>query len=124
MHVRAMPTSARASCQGRHAHADVGMAPCAKRKRGGRMVDVTINGEVRTLPTAPTIAGLLRDLHYDPRRVAVEVNRKVVPSPEHERRILVAGDAVEIVTLVGGGSGMPPVKPLAIGKFRFSSRLI
>jgi thiazole synthase len=55
------------------------------------------------------------------------VNREVVPQPEHASRRLAEGDAVEIVTLVGGGApaAEPPAdKPLAVGKFRFSSRLI
>src|SRR5438552_14816649 len=89
------------------------------------MLEVTINGEFSALPAAPTIAELLRQLRYDPRRVAVEVNRQVVPAQERDTRILAAGDAVEIVTLVGGGSGGPPPdKPLVIGRFRFTSRLI
>jgi thiazole synthase len=94
------------------------------------MLEVTINGEPRTLSIPSiTIAELLRRLQYDPRRVAVEVNREVVPAPEREARSLKTGDAVEIVTLVGGGSpdirpAPPADKPLVVGKFRFNSRLI
>src|SRR5438445_106127 len=57
----------------------------------------------------------------------VEVNREVVPRPRHAEHLLRAGDAVEIVTLVGGGAaeadGLAD-KPLTIGKFTFRSRLI
>ena len=44
----------------------------------------------------------------------------------HPGRRLEQGDAVEIVTLVGGGSSeaQPADKSLVVGKFRFSSRLI
>ncbi len=58
--------------------------------------------------------------------MAVEVNRDVVPRPRHAEQLLNAGDAVEVVTLVGGGAPeTPPAdKPLVIGKFRFASRLI
>jgi thiazole synthase len=55
----------------------------------------------------------------------VEINQEVVPLPRQPERRLANGDAVEIVTLVGGGSGAEPEdKPLVIGKFRFQSRLI
>lgn len=91
------------------------------------MLPLTVNGEPRTMPGPLSIAQLLDQLGYDQRRTAVEVNREVVPRPRHAEHVLHAGDAVEIVTLVGGGSGErePPMdKPLRIGKFTFQSRLI
>ena len=54
------------------------------------------------------------------------MNRDVVPRAEHPNRQLCDGDAVEIVTLVGGGSPAPEPpadKPLKVGKFTFKSRL-
>jgi thiazole synthase len=68
----------------------------------------------------------LEQLGRDPRRVAVEINREVAPSTSYYGRQLQQGDAVEIVTLVGGGEpAAPPTdKLLAVGKFRFQSRLI
>jgi thiazole synthase len=92
------------------------------------MATYTINGETRELPEPLTIAGLLDRLGYNQRRVAVEVNQEIVPAAMHGERPLRAGDRVEIVTLVGGGAPTIPAdpadKPLVIGKFRFSSRLI
>src|SRR5262245_38526976 len=91
------------------------------------MVEITVNGEQRLLAVPTSIAELVEQLGYDRRRVAVEVNREVVPAPEHPDRRLASGDAVEIVTLVGGGSPAPepPVdKGLVIGPFTFRSRLI
>jgi thiazole synthase len=89
------------------------------------MMPVTINGERQTLPEALSLADLLDRLGFDRRRIAVEVNRVLVPRPEHPARQLAAGDEVEIVTLVGGGSGAAPPddKPLKVGKFSFRSRL-
>src|SRR5437764_1366494 len=91
------------------------------------MVHVTVNGEPRAVAESLTIADLLGQLGYDRRRVAVEVNREVVPSQGHSQHQLANGDAVEIVTLVGGGAPdlQPPAdKPLVIGPFTFQSRLI
>src|SRR5207248_1327122 len=89
------------------------------------MVELTINGETRSVPEALSVADLLAQLGYDRRRIAVEVNRQIVPRPEHGMRHLAAGDEVEIVTLVGGGSPEEPPadKPLKVGKFTFRSRL-
>jgi thiazole synthase len=91
------------------------------------MLTFTLNGEPQALPESPTVAELLERLGYDRRRIAVEVNCEVVPQPEHDARRVRDGDAVEIVTLVGGGAGAPEPpadKPLVIGKARFRSRLI
>jgi thiazole synthase len=91
------------------------------------MLKLILNGEPRTLPEPLTVGELIDRLGYDRRRIAVEVNREVVPLPEQPEHRLASGDAVEIVTLVGGGSAeaeIPPDKPLTIGKLRFRSRLI
>jgi thiazole synthase len=90
------------------------------------MLTLTVNGQSQTLPAPLTVADLLARLGYDRRRVAVEVNREVVPAPRHPDRVLSADDQVEIVTLVGGGSldTEPADKALVVGQFTFRSRLI
>jgi thiazole synthase len=88
------------------------------------MIDITLNGEPNTLANSLSIQELIEQKGLDPRKIAVEVNREVVPKARHAEHRLQSGDAVEIVTLVGGGSGPPPDKPLKIGKFTFRSRLI
>jgi len=88
------------------------------------MPQITVNQESRALPVAATVADLILQLKLDPQRVAVEVNREVVPRARHGQRALEEGDSVEIVTLVGGGSSdAPDDEPLIIGKFKFRSRL-
>ena len=64
---------------------------------------LTVNGEPRELPQDATIADLIRELGLSTRRVAVEVNRELVRRAEHADHRLREADAVEIVTLVGGG---------------------
>lgn len=64
---------------------------------------LTVNGEPRELPGEPTIADLIQDLGLSTRRVAVEVNRELVRRAEHAGHRLREADAIEIVTLVGGG---------------------
>jgi thiazole synthase len=91
------------------------------------MLHITLNGEPGSWGDPLSVADLVERLGYDPRRIAVEVNCEVVPRSQHAQRRLASGDAVEIVRLVGGGSidaDAPPDKPLVIGSFRFTSRLI
>jgi thiazole synthase len=90
------------------------------------MIEITLNGEINTLPRSLSVQELVEHIGLDPRKVAVEVNREVVPKVQHPQRRLQAGDAVEIVTLVGGGSAACGLadKPLKVGKFTFHSRLI
>jgi len=66
-------------------------------------VRINVNGEVRDVPPGTTVAGLLELLAVPRQATAVKVNRLLVPRSEHAARALAEGDAVEIVTLVGGG---------------------
>ena len=66
-------------------------------------IALTVNGEARDLPAGTTVAGLLDALSVPPRGTAVERNRALVPRSRHAETTLQPGDAIEIVTLVGGG---------------------
>lgn len=66
-------------------------------------MQIHLNGATRDVPSETTIAELLQTLDLDPRALAVERNAELVPRDRHEATRLEAGDAVEIVTLVGGG---------------------
>jgi sulfur carrier protein len=64
---------------------------------------IVINGKPEELPAPTTVAQLLRDHGLGGAACAVEINLKIVPKKQHESHVLQDGDAVEIVTLVGGG---------------------
>jgi thiamine biosynthesis protein ThiS len=64
---------------------------------------VSINGEPTDIGDGVTLAKLVADLALDPRRIAVERNRRLVRRGEHAGTVLADGDVLEIVTLVGGG---------------------
>ena len=87
------------------------------------MPTITVNDQPTTFPDPLTVADLLRELGRDAGKLAVEVNRDLVPRADHAARVLKDADAVEIVTLVGGGSGPPADAPLRVGQFTFASRL-
>ncbi len=66
-------------------------------------MELTVNGEQRTLDEPTHVHGLLAELGLADRPCAVEVNETLVPASSHQDHQLHAGDRIEIVTLVGGG---------------------
>lgn len=64
---------------------------------------LTINGEIRDVPDALTVRGLLVHLDLVAGPVAVEVNRVIITRAEHVAHPLKDGDVLELVHLVGGG---------------------
>jgi len=66
-------------------------------------MDVSVNGEARTVDQGTTVAALLEQLDITKGRIAVELNREIVPRAEHADTRLAPGDRIEIVTFVGGG---------------------
>lgn len=68
----------------------------------GRM-QIKLNGQPRDCAPATTVAALLAESGHGERRVAVEVNREIVPRSQHAQHLLHDGDQVEIVQAIGGG---------------------
>ncbi len=64
---------------------------------------VLVNGEEHEVETGLTVTGLLEAIGASRDRIAVEVNREIVPRSRHGEHVLADGDRVEIVTMVGGG---------------------
>ncbi|RXR08738.1 sulfur carrier protein ThiS [Pseudoxanthomonas composti] len=65
-------------------------------------MDITLNGESRTLPGPCTVAELLAQEHIAGHRVAVEVNGEVVTEAQCASRALAPGDEVEVIHALGG----------------------
>ncbi|HVF35941.1 MAG TPA: sulfur carrier protein ThiS [Candidatus Saccharimonadia bacterium] len=66
-------------------------------------MQIELNGEQRTLDAITTVAALLEREGLAQRRVAVEINREIVPRSAHATRALCDGDRVEVVRALGGG---------------------
>lgn len=66
-------------------------------------MQISINGQRRTVRQPTTLTDLVHQLELNPRQVAIEVNRELVPRGEHANHELNEGDELEIVTLAGGG---------------------
>jgi thiamine biosynthesis protein ThiS len=65
---------------------------------------LTINGEDREFSSNLTIASLIAQLGMKPDRVAVELNRDLVPHESWDQTQLSDRDRLEIVHFVGGGA--------------------
>ena len=63
---------------------------------------LTINGQEQDF-AAITLAGLVEHLGMKQDRVAVELNRNIVPRNQWSETNLTEGDHLEIVHFVGGG---------------------
>ena len=74
-----------------------------KSGRIGRLMRLTVNGEMREAPDSATIADLLASLEIEGARVAVERNREIAPKSLWASTSLQDGDQLEIVQFVGGG---------------------
>lgn len=66
-------------------------------------MEIMLNGEPRPIRAQMTIAQLLEETRLAQRKVAVEVNREIVPRSRHAQYLLADGDRVEIVNAIGGG---------------------
>ncbi|GFO54502.1 thiamine biosynthesis protein ThiS [Geomonas sp. Red276] len=71
-------------------------------------MNITANGEPVSIEPL-TVQDYLVSLGIDPRRVAVELNRDILPKAQYPETMLKEGDALEIVHFVGGGSVSRPL---------------
>ena len=62
-----------------------------------------LNGEPYAVSGDERLIALIEGLKLKRGRVAVEINRVIVPKAEWERTMIAPGDVVEIVNFVGGG---------------------
>ena len=66
-------------------------------------IEVTLNGEPRSVPEGQNVAELLATLGLHPGLVVVEHNREILERSALADASLRAGDVLELVHFVGGG---------------------
>ena len=64
---------------------------------------IMVNGQWQDKSDTISVAELLEELALEPLRVAVELNKQIVPRANYAQTQLAEDDQLEIVTLVGGG---------------------
>ncbi len=66
-------------------------------------MEITLNGAARTIPDQTSASTLLLSLGLANKRLALEINREIVPRSHFEQHMIKPGDTVEIVHAIGGG---------------------
>ncbi len=66
-------------------------------------MNITINGEPKTIDGTMSVHQLLEHLGHAGQRLAVELNGEIVPKSQHSITNVKEGDVIEIVIAVGGG---------------------
>ena len=64
---------------------------------------IQLNGEPRNIPSNSTAQNLVEILELHGKRLAMEVNREIVPRSLYVDTLLHEGDQIEIVHAIGGG---------------------
>lgn len=67
------------------------------------MIQFSVNGANREMPSNSTVAQLVETLELTGKRIAVELNGEIVPKSQHSTTLLTQGASLEIVVAVGGG---------------------
>jgi sulfur carrier protein len=66
-------------------------------------MNISLNGEKKTVPDNITVIGLLEFLNIQHQRVAVELNMKIVKKDKYGVTSIREGDSLEVVSFMGGG---------------------
>ena len=66
-------------------------------------MQLRINGDEKSYDAPLTLASLIAHMGLKSDRVAVELNREIVPRDQWDKTSLSEGDRLEIVHFVGGG---------------------
>jgi thiazole synthase len=64
---------------------------------------IYVNGDVREYADNKRVVDVIADLGLKGKKIAVELNREILPFDQYENRLLEAEDRLEIVHAIGGG---------------------
>ncbi len=67
------------------------------------VIHIIVNGEPRQVAAELTAAQLVDLLDLGGHRLAMEINREILPRSHYATHALHAGDQIEIVQAIGGG---------------------
>ena len=66
-------------------------------------MNIIINGESKNISDDCTADQLLNEMGFGGKRVALELNREIVPRGNYSQTFIADGDKIEIVRAIGGG---------------------
>ena len=66
-------------------------------------IKIKLNGKIKTIKENYKILNLLKDLKVPVKKVAIELNQKILDKKKINKIILKKNDKIEIVHFIGGG---------------------
>ncbi|HEX5637640.1 MAG TPA: sulfur carrier protein ThiS [Gammaproteobacteria bacterium] len=66
-------------------------------------MNIVLNGEPRPVNSGTHLEQLVQELGLKGKRLAVEINREIIPRSQYANTELKNGDTIEIVHAIGGG---------------------
>jgi thiazole synthase len=66
-------------------------------------MNITINGQTQAIADHATVAVIIAELGLTGKKIAVELNKEILPYDQFERQVLQDNDRLEIVHAIGGG---------------------
>ena len=66
-------------------------------------MNILLNGKTQILTDDIYLDTLIKQLDLTGKRLAVEINREIIPKSEHSQHKIKDGDTIEIVYAIGGG---------------------
>ena len=64
---------------------------------------IYVNGETRDCAENSKVADVVADLELTGKKIAIELNKEILPSQQYTTQVLQTGDRLEIVHAIGGG---------------------
>lgn len=64
---------------------------------------VYVNGETRDCAESSRVADVVAELGLTGKKIAIELNKEILPFQQYDSQVLQAGDRLEIVHAIGGG---------------------
>lgn len=88
------------------------------------MIEIILNGEKKKVRENLSAAALVKELGFDPAKVALERNREIVPRSAYASVKIESGDQIEMVQFIGGGDKPVEDKGFTVAGKTYASRLI
>ncbi len=81
---------------------------------------ISVNGDTREYGENAVVLDIISDLELEGKRIAIELNKEILPHDKYQSQKLQANDALEIIQAIGGGQG----DSFSLAGKSFSSRLL
>lgn len=81
---------------------------------------ISVNGDTREYAEGTAVADVVADLGLTGKRIAIELNKEILPFDQYAKRVISENDTLEIVQAIGGGQD----DSFMLAGKKFNSRLL